>query len=317
MRFLDSDALVRADGLALARALPEGCCDLVYLDPPFGSGVSRRTLKGRGGRFGLGEDVAFADPSPRPLRSVSSGPIVRGLGGLGQPVVPEAGVAGGRVAPEGGVCPWLAALLEETRRVLRPGGALFLHLDYRSVHHARLLLDRLFGADNLLNEIIWHYATGGIPARSFARKHDTILYYRNGPGHTFHRLQEVKRLAHRVNRAGVEEHRDERGWYRYRYLDDVWEIPWLTQDAKERTGYPTQKPLALLERILRAATDPGMRVADFCCGSGTTAVAAAALGRRWIACDQSDLAIRVARERLTAAGASGFEAHEGIPAAGL
>ncbi len=273
--------LVRCDGLDLARSLPEGCCDLVYLDPPFGSGRARRGLRGRSGRFGLEGETAFADP-----------------------------------AVPGPCSPWLAALLEECRRLLRPGGALFLHLDYRGAHRARTLLDELYGPANFLNEIIWHYATGGIPARSFARKHDTILYYRNGPGHTFHRLREVKRLAHRMSRRGVEEHRDEQGWFRYRYLDDVWTIPWITQDAKERTGYPTQKPLELLDRILRAATDPGMLVADFCCGSGTTAVAACVLGRRWIACDTSPLAVRIAGERLARVGADGFDRQGAVPPEG-
>ncbi len=183
-------------------------------------------------------------------------------------------------------------------RVLRLGGALFLHLDYRTAHRARILLDGLFGEEHFLNEIIWHYTTGGVPRACFARKHDTILYYRNGPGHTFHRMKQKKYLAHRMNRKGVEEFRDDGGWYRFKYLDDVWEIPWLTQDSRERTGYPTQKPLALLERILSVATNPGDLVADFCCGSGTTAVAAEMLGRRWIACDTSPLAVKIAQERL-------------------
>ncbi len=261
---LQSSALILGDGLDVARMLPPGCVDLIYLDPPFGTGTARRALRGRSGRFALGTEVAYSDPG------------------------------GGRLSP------WLKALLVEARRVLRPGGALFLHLDWRLAHHGRLFLDELFGEAQFLNEIVWHYATGGIPARWFARKHDTILYYRNGPGHTFHRQREVKRLKHRVARSGVEEFQDADGWFRYRFLDDVWDIPWLTQDARERTGYPSQKPVALLRRILEAATDPGMRVADFCGGSGTTAVAAMRLRRRWLSCDSAPLAVRVARDRLAA-----------------
>jgi DNA modification methylase len=240
--------------------------DLVYLDPPFGTGRDRNGLRGRGGRHGLEGEAAYQDPRPDP-----SGPG------------------------------WLDLLLAEVPRILRPGGALFLHLDYRSAPRARILLDGILGEPNFLNEIIWRYATGGIPRNSFARKHDTILYYRNGPGHTFHRLKEKKYLAHRMGRKGVEEYQDAGGWYRYRYLDDVWDIPWLTQDSRERTGYPTQKPVALLERILSAATDPGDLVADFCCGSGTTSAAAQGLGRRWMACDTSPLAVKIARERLESA----------------
>jgi DNA modification methylase len=260
---LSPSRLVRADGLELARSLASGEIDLVYLDPPFGSGRSRALLRGREARFGLGEGIAYADPgrAGRPSR-------------------------------------WLTGLCREVHRLLRPGGAFFLHLDWRTVHRAKILLDRIFGVENFQNEIVWRYATGGVPGRAFARKHDTILYYVKGAGHTFHRLQEKKYLAHRMGRRGVPEYRDERGWYRFRYLDDVWEIPWITQDARERTGYPTQKPVALLERILCAASDPRDLVADFCCGSGTTAVAAARLGRRWIASDVSPMAISLTANRL-------------------
>jgi len=287
--------LVEGDGLSLARSLPDGCLDLVYLDPPFGTGKTRFGLRGRNGRHGLARVVAYHDPKP-------------GEGRRGAPAAPDRETSAPPDDPPAGepatgvpanvLDPWLHALLRECRRLLREGGALFLHLDPRGAPPWRIALDALLGAENFQNEIIWHYATGGVPRSAFARKHDTILYYRTGEGHTFHRLKEKKRLAHRIHRAGVEEFRDAQGWYRYRYLDDVWTIPWLTQDAKERTGYPTQKPLALLERIIRSTTDPAMRVADFCCGSGTTAVAAKRLGRAWIACDRSELAVRIARGRL-------------------
>jgi site-specific DNA-methyltransferase (adenine-specific) len=291
--------LIRADSVDVARALPDGCLDLIYLDPPFGTGRGRRMDRGRGGRR-VGRWDDSGDPRGREQEIGSSA---------------DRRVAFADPRTDGTLQPWLTELLAETPRLLRRGGALFLHLDYRRAHHARRRLDAIYGEGNFLNEIIWRYATGGVPRSAFARKHDTILYYRNGPGHTFHRLREKKRLAHRMGRRGVEEFEDAEGWYRFRYLDDVWEIPWLTQDARERTGYPTQKPLALLERILAAATDPGMRIADFCCGSGTAAVAAERTGRRWIAADCSRLAVRIARRRLESLGGLGFSVLEGAPAA--
>ncbi|MFN8547529.1 MAG: site-specific DNA-methyltransferase [Candidatus Eisenbacteria bacterium] len=261
----DQDLLVRADGLEVARSLGDASLDLVYLDPPFGSGRAQLGPKGRGGRNSALGARRYEDPS-------------------------HAG------APSA----WLVDLLREMPRVLRPGGALFLHLDWRTVHRAKVLLDELIGADNFLNEIVWHYATGGIPERWFARKHDTLLYYRNGGDHTFHRQSVKKYLAHRMSRRGVPEYQDDGGWYRFRSLDDVWDIPWLTQDAKERTGYPTQKPEALLTRIVECASNEGDRVADFCVGSGTTAVVARRLRRRWIAVDRESSAVEAARARLAA-----------------
>lgn len=267
-RLDQSDLLFQGDGLELARALASESLDLVYLDPPFGTGQRRESLKGRDGRHREALRTAYDDPRPR----------------------------------EGGLDPWLLALLQEARRLLRPGGALFLHLDWRANHHARLALDRMFGAGNFLNEIIWHYATGGIPTQWFARKHDTILYYHAPGPHRFHRMQEKKYLAHKMSRRGVPEAQDEGGWYRYRFLDDVWNIPWLTQDAHERTGYPTQKPIALLERMLLAASEEGDLVADFCFGSGTTAHAARRHGRRFLGADVAPAAVEVAERRLREAG---------------
>lgn len=254
--------LLRAEALTLARALFDDCLDCLYLDPPFGAGRTHLTLKGRSGRRPLGERVAYDDPANAESEE------------------------------------WLTRLLRETPRILRRGGVLLVHLDWRTVHRTKILLDEILGAQNFLNEIIWHYATGGIPTRWFARKHDTILFYRNGDGHTFHRLQQKKYLAHRMSRKGVPEYHDAGGWYRYRYLDDVWDIPWLTQDAKERTGYPTQKPIALLERLIQATTNEGDLVADLCAGSGTTAVAAMRSGRRFLVADRESLAIDVMRSRL-------------------
>lgn len=260
-----ADCVIRADGLEVARAMPGHKLDLIYLDPPFGVGKRHRALRGRGDRHAQLEGVSYHDPA---------------------------------ASADGGLGDWLEALVRECPRILRPGGALFLHLDYRRAHRAKLLLDDLFGAEHFLNEIIWHYATGGIPAQWFARKHDTILYYRNGDGHTFQRLTEKKYLAHRMARRGVPEFQDDGGWYRFRSLDDVWNIPWLTPDSKERTGYPTQKPLALLERILSAASREGDLIGDFCAGSGTTAVAAVRLGRAFIVADCEEAAVSLTRQRL-------------------
>ncbi len=201
-------------------------------------------------------------------------------------------------------------------RLLRPTGSLYVHLDYRAASCARLLLDEVFGTDHLQNEIIWAYASGGRTRRSFPAKHDTILVYRRG-AEAYFDAQSVGIERGTVRRNHMKRHVDEDGRaYRtirsagkvYRYYDDervpptdVWtDISHLQQKDPERTGYPTQKPERLLERIIRASSPPDGLVLDYCSGSGTTAVVAEKLGRRWIAIDRSPLAIETTCRRLLA-----------------
>ncbi|MFG0331151.1 MAG: DNA-methyltransferase [Phycisphaerales bacterium] len=174
--------------------------------------------------------------------------------------------------------------LREMRRLLRPTGSLMLHCDWRSSHHLRLLLDDLFGADAFINHLIWSYGLGGSSPRRFARKHDDILFYGRSTAYFFD--------APRVPATSARM----RG--QLKKATDVIDIPTLNNMARERTGYPTQKPLKLLDLLIRAACPAGGVVADFFCGSGTTLVAAQRLDRGWIGCDISSDAIRITRERL-------------------
>lgn len=241
----------RLEALDLARRLPSGSVDLIYADPPFGTGRLRRSRNG-----------GYEDPGgDRYLR-------------------------------------WLAAHFDAFHRLLSDRGSLFVHLDWRAAPHARLTLDRIFGSDRLVNEIVWAYRTGGVPRRRLARKHDTILFYAKTDRYTFHRMKERSALSHTYGYANVTILQDEEGPYRETYLRDVWEIPALRGNMRETTGYPTQKPVALLERILRVASSPGDLVFDPFTGSGTAACAAERLGRRWIACDVSAEALSILRRRV-------------------
>jgi DNA modification methylase len=187
-------------------------------------------------------------------------------------------------------------------RLLTPHGTLFLHLDWHADACARLLLDELFGRDRLLNEIIWTYH-GPSPIRSaFNRKHDTILAYTKGEDYTFnadavrepYNPNTVKTFA-ASTKAGFGKIPDlERG----KVPEDWWYFPVVARLHSERTGYPTQKPEALLERILLASSNPGNLVADFFCGSGTFPLVAARHERNFLGCDNSLRAIRTARSRL-------------------
>ena len=189
-------------------------------------------------------------------------------------------------------------------RLLAPDGTLYLHLDWHADAYARLLLDELFGADHLLNEIIWAYHGPSPIRRAFNRKHDTILAYVKGERYTFNvdairepYNQNTVKTFYSSPKAGFGKMPDlERG----KVPEDWWYFPVIARLHNERTGYPTQKPVALMERIVLASSNPGDLVADFFCGSGTAPFVAAQQARRFIACDETFRALHTTRNRLTA-----------------
>ncbi len=180
---------------------------------------------------------------------------------------------------------WLGERLEATLAAMARSGSILLHVDWRTSHHARMLLDDLLGADAFVNHLIWCYGLGGSSRRRFARKHDDILFYTLDPRGYYFEAPLVparsRRLAGRLKKA-----------------TDVIEIPALNNMARERVGYPTQKPLALLELLIGACCEPGGLVLDPCCGSGTTLVAGLRLGRTVLGFDTSERAVALARSRL-------------------
>lgn len=215
---------------------------------------------------------------------------------------------------------WLYATFLALRTLLAQNGSLYIHLDWRVVHYAKVILDEIFGYNpngkgpGFKNEIIWHYQSGGRSQKTYARKHDTLLLYTKSDQYCFHgeRIGE-RRGAHKRNH--MRKHQENNGrisWTirsagkLYTYSEDtpmtpsdVWsDISHLHQKDPERNGYATQKPAALLERIILASSEENDLVLDCLCGSGVTPAVAEQLNRRWIASDQSDLAIRLTRERL-------------------
>jgi DNA modification methylase len=190
----------------------------------------------------------------------------------------------------------MRAVLTRAHKLLTPDGSIFLHCDFRRSHHIAVLCDEIFGegargesakAPGFRNEIVWLYGLGGSSPSWYPRKHDTIYWYTKGA--KWHFVPPLipatsNRLKGKLKKA-----------------PDWWEIPSLNNMSKERSGYPTQKPLALLERIIEAHSEVGDTVADLFCGSGTTLVAAEKLGRRWIGCDLGEQSLRVCRERLVSA----------------
>ena len=208
----------------------------------------------------------------------------------------------------------LKRMINVSRELLRDTGVFYLHLDWRMASQARALCDKAFGKSRFLNEIVWAYESGGRARKYFPRKHDVILFYAKGARYTFDLTKvPLSRKGNRRNHMarGVDE--ENRSFSRivsngkeYRYYDDepvypgdVWtDIGFLQQRDPERTGYATQKPLALLERLLLPVTEPGDLVADLCCGSGTTLEAAQNLGCRFAGLDISPETVSVALSRL-------------------
>lgn len=179
---------------------------------------------------------------------------------------------------------------EESKRVLKEHGNICVHVDWHGSHRVRVALEEVFGEDNFRNEIIWCYSSGGASSRHFSRKHDSLFVYaKNSDKCRFNVMREPYPRDY-GDRPGF--HPDGR------IMNDWWQIGILSTTAKERTGYPTQKPLQLLERLIKSYTNEGDIVMDYYCGSGTTGVAAKGLGRGYILVDKNPKAIDIANERL-------------------
>lgn len=184
--------------------------------------------------------------------------------------------------------------------LLKDDGTIWVHLDWHGEHYVKVLMDEIFGEKNFVNEIVWTYKSGGSSKSHFARKHDTILVYSKTSKYYINIPKEksYNRDFKPYRFKGVEEFEDERGWYTMVNMKDVWNIDMVGRTSKERTGYATQKPEALLERIIEAGSREGDYIADFFCGSGTTAAVAEKLGRKYIISDSSQVAVENAAERL-------------------
>ena len=196
---------------------------------------------------------------------------------------------------------WMRDRLLAVIERLAPAGVLLLHCDWRTSHHQRLLLEELLGSECFVNQLVWSYGLGGSSPRRFARKHDDILFFARSPDYWFEPPLVPARSARMRGQM--------------KKATDVLDIPSLNNMALERTGYPTQKPLALLEVLVGACAPPGGRVLDPFCGSGTTLVAAARLGRGAVGIDRSADACVLARSRCERA-ATETPMRDGEPAAG-
>ena len=200
---------------------------------------------------------------------------------------------------------FMAVRLIEMRRVLKDTGSIYLHCDHTASHYLKELMDAIFGRKNFRNEVVWCYKSGGAsPKKYFSKKHDTIFWYTVGQQYTFNPQKEksYNRKLKPYRFSGVEEFQDKIGWYTIVGMKDYWNIDMVGRTSEERTGYPTQKPLALYERIITASSNEGDLVLDPFCGCATTPVAAERLNRQWVGVDIWEKAHEVVIGRLTKEG---------------
>lgn len=270
---MDTGVIYCDDNLSRLAQFPRGSVDLIYLDPPF---FSNRHY-----------EVIWGDEAE--VRSFED----RWEGGIYHYVE------------------WMKDRVFEMKRVLKPTGSLYLHCDQHASHYLKVMLDEVFGSERFVNEIVWHYGLGAFAAaKRFPSKHDTLLLYANSANYKFNKVRGDVTPAMLAKYC----HEDEGGSYMLSYgkkyylkggkpFDDVWDIPTISPTAAERLGYPTQKPEALLERVVAASSDPGDVVLDPFAGCGTAMVVAHRSSREWIGIDISPTACNLARRRLQKVGA--------------
>ncbi len=251
--------------------LPGNMVDLIYIDPPFNTGKMQSRRQFKTTRSDSGDRIGFGD------QSYSTEVIAR------------------RDYHDSfkDYQAFLEPRLMEAYRVLKPTCSLYFHIDFRESHYCKILLDEIFGRENFLNEIIWAYDFGGRAKDRWPAKHDTIFFYvKDAQNYTFNR-EDIDRIPYMAPGL-VGEEKAKKG----KLPTDTWWHTIVGTNSKEKTGYPTQKPLGVLERIVRASSDPGDLVLDFFAGSGTTGAACLKLGRRFILVDNNPQSLVVMRNRF-------------------
>jgi site-specific DNA-methyltransferase (adenine-specific) len=258
------------------RQLPEASFRLIYIDPPFNTGRTQSRQSVRTARSRSGSRIGFKGQTYQTIKGVitSYDDAFEDYWGFLEP------------------------RLEQAWRLLTPDGTFYLHLDYREVHYAKVLLDSLFGRDSFLNEIIWAYDYGARSKSKWPAKHDNILVYVKDPKNYVFNSLDVDREPYMAPGLVTAE-KAARG----KLPTDVWWHTIVSPTGREKTGYATQKPEGVLRRVVRASSRPGDWVLDFFAGSGTTGAVAGQLGRRFLLVDSNPEAIAVTRSRLGAGSA--------------
>lgn len=264
-------AVFHADNLAILRALPDACVDLIYIDPPFNTGRVQRRTHVATVRDDNGDRIGFKGQLYRTIRGETSGYDDRFDDFLG----------------------FLQPRMEEAYRILSPEGSLFFHLDYREIHYCKVMLDGIFGRASFINEIIWAYDYGARSKTRWPAKHDNILWYAKNPESFTFNFDAMDRIPYMAPGL-VGPRKAALG----KTPTDVWWHTIVCPNSREKTGYATQKPRAIIDRIVKVHSRPGDVLCDFFAGSGTLGESAAALGRSALLVDSNIEAVRVMKRRF-------------------
>ena len=264
--------IIFGDNLPILKTIPDNSIELIYIDPPFNTGKIQSRSQMRTTRSKEGDRIGFK----------------------GQRYTTEVIGSKAFVDQFDDFIGFIRPRLEEAYRILSNEGTLYFHIDYREVHYCKVLLDQIFDRENFLNEIIWAYDYGGRPKNRWPAKHDNILVYvKNSHNYTFNQ-KDIDRIPYMAPGL-VGKEKAEKG----KLPTDTWWHTIVSPTGKEKTGYPTQKPLGVLGRIIQASSNVGDLVLDFFAGSGTTGIAALELDRRFLLIDNNPEAIDVMRKRFS------------------
>ncbi len=263
--------IIFGDNLDVLRGLTTGCVDLIYIDPPFNTGKQQARQQIKVEHDVDGDRVGFAGKRYQ----------TRVIGEKAYRDQFEDYLG------------FLEPRLVEAHRVLSASGSLYFHIDYREVHYCKILLDEIFGRDSFINEIIWAYDFGGRPKTRWPAKHDNILFYVKDPNCYTFNYDEVERIPYMAPGL-VGKEKAARG----KFPTDTWWHTIVGTNSKEKTGYPTQKPVGVLQRIISASSNPGDLVLDFFAGSGTVGEVCLTMGRTFIMVDNNPQAIAVMQKRF-------------------
>ncbi|HZW41491.1 MAG TPA: DNA methyltransferase [Agromyces sp.] len=300
------DRIIHADNLAVLPTLADGQFTLIYLDPPFNTG----RVQARQATRHIRQPAGIAAPTAVDVVTVSDTATDAPRPEASRTITGFAGKRYERIRGDllqyddrfDDYWAFLEPRLVEAWRLLADDGTLYLHLDYREAHYAKVLLDALFGRESFLNELIWAYDYGAKAKRKWPTKHDTILVYVKNPAAYWFDSTAVDREPYMAPGLVTPE-KAELG----KLPTDVWWHTIVSPTGREKTGYPTQKPEGILRRIVQASTREGDWVLDFFAGSGTTGAVAATLGRRFVLIDENAEAIAVMKGRFTDVAGVVFE----------